>query len=155
MYINIEGETIVRVPPSNLGADFAKAVLDVTKESLEGRLVDIGDNPYNPKKCFVVSVTKIKMMGDGSIVHGDGGVYQTVKYELLFCWSFCFLLKLRIAAFSAGKPVLVFSKKYAGTALRAESSCPLDLVVFHFVKFSLQHQLATSSFCLSPFLSNS
>ena len=83
MYINIEGETIVRVPPSNLGADFAKAVLDVTKESLEGRLVDIGDNPYNPKKCFVVSVTKIKMMGDGSIVHGDGGVYQTVKYESL------------------------------------------------------------------------
>ncbi|MCL4332503.1 MAG: DNA-directed RNA polymerase [Candidatus Thermoplasmatota archaeon] len=83
MYINIDGESIVRVPPSSLGSDYPKAVLDVTKQSLEGKLVDVSENQYNPRKCFVVSVIKIKMIGDGSIVHGDGGVYQSVKYEAL------------------------------------------------------------------------
>ncbi|MCL4328494.1 MAG: DNA-directed RNA polymerase [Candidatus Thermoplasmatota archaeon] len=83
MYVSIEGETIIRVPPSGLGGDYSNAVLGVAKETLEGRLVDTSDNPYNQKKCYIVSVTKTRMVGDGTIVHGDGGVYQTVKYEAL------------------------------------------------------------------------
>ena len=86
MYITIEDQYIARIPPELLSEDYEKAVLEVSKTSLEGRLIDVKEENNEDKilgKCFVVSVTEIETVGDGAIVHGDGGVYQAVRYKAL------------------------------------------------------------------------
>jgi DNA-directed RNA polymerase subunit E' len=61
-------------------------VLEVSKQFLEGRLIDVKEEGNDDKllgKCYVVSVTDVEIIGEGAIVHGDGGVYQTVKFNAL------------------------------------------------------------------------
>lgn len=86
MYISVEDEYVARIPPEYLGEDYDQSVLGVAKTSLEGRLVDVSSEDNTGRsvgKCYIVSVTDIKKVGDGVIVHGDGGVYQTIKYKAL------------------------------------------------------------------------
>ncbi|MEM3675886.1 MAG: DNA-directed RNA polymerase [Thermoplasmataceae archaeon] len=86
MFVVLEDEYIVRVPPEMLGGNYDDAVLNVTKLSLEGKLVDFKDSKDTSKilgKCYVVSVTEVNQVGDGVIVHGDGAVYQTVRFKAL------------------------------------------------------------------------
>jgi DNA-directed RNA polymerase subunit E' len=69
-----------------LGDDYDDAIVKVARESLEGKLIDVFDENNSDKpsgKCFVVSITEVKRHGDGAIVHGDGGVYQTIHYRAL------------------------------------------------------------------------
>ncbi len=83
MFIEISDEYVARIPPEKLDSDYQSSVLDVTKHSLEGRLIDIIENEKVVSKCFVVSVTGVETVGSGTIVHGDGAVYQSVKYKAL------------------------------------------------------------------------
>ncbi|MGC8505855.1 MAG: DNA-directed RNA polymerase [Thermoplasmata archaeon] len=83
MYVIVEDDYIARVPPDKLSGDYESSVLDVAKSSIEGKLLDVVDDSSSVKKCFIVSVTEIRMVGEGSIVHGDGGVYQTIHYKAL------------------------------------------------------------------------
>ncbi|MCL4326735.1 MAG: DNA-directed RNA polymerase [Candidatus Thermoplasmatota archaeon] len=83
MYVIVEDDYIARVPPDKLSGDYESSVLDVAKSSIEGKLLDVVDDSSSVKKCFIVSVTEISMVGEGSIVHGDGGVYQTIHYKAL------------------------------------------------------------------------
>ncbi len=83
MYVIVEDDYIARVPPDKLSGDYESSVLAVAKSSIEGKLLDVMGDSLNVKKCFIVSVTEISMVGEGSIVHGDGGVYQTIHYKAL------------------------------------------------------------------------
>ncbi|MFG1519786.1 MAG: DNA-directed RNA polymerase [Thermoplasmataceae archaeon] len=83
MYVIVEDDYIARVPPDKLSGDYESSVLAVAKSSIEGKLLDVVEDSSSVKKCFIVSVTEISMVGDGSIVHGDGGVYQTIHYKAL------------------------------------------------------------------------
>lgn len=86
MYIFVEEEYIARIPPELLGEDYDKSVLEVARNSLEGRLIDVQSEEQPGKnigKCYILSITDVKKMGEGAIVHGDGGVYQTIKYKAL------------------------------------------------------------------------
>ncbi len=86
MFIMVEDEYIARIPPELLGDDYSKAVTQVTKDSLEGRLLDIQSDIIEGKsigKCLVVSIVDVDLVGEGAIVHGDGGVYQSVKFKAL------------------------------------------------------------------------
>lgn len=86
MYITIEDEYIARIPPDLLSGDYEKSVMDVSKNFLEGRLIDVKDEKDKDRilgKCYVISVTNVEIIGDGAIVHGDGGVYQSVKFKAL------------------------------------------------------------------------
>jgi DNA-directed RNA polymerase subunit E' len=83
MYVIVEDDYIARVPPDKLSGDYESSVLAVAKSSIEGRLLDVVEDSSSVKKCFIVSVTEISMVGEGSIVHGDGGVYQTIHYKAL------------------------------------------------------------------------
>lgn len=83
MYVEIEKEFVVRIPPERLSFDYEEAVKSVAKTSLEGRLIDLQEENYQNQKAFVISVTKVEQVGEGSIVHGDGGVYQSIKYKAL------------------------------------------------------------------------
>lgn len=83
MYVEIEKEYVVRIPPERLSFDYEEAVKSVAKSSLEGRLIDLQEENYQNQKAFVISVTNVEQVGEGSIVHGDGGVYQSIKYKAL------------------------------------------------------------------------
>jgi len=73
MYMLTEAERIVRIPPAELNEDIEKVIDALTWESFEGR---IGDD-----KEITVLIRNVRPVGPGRIVHGDGAVYQTVKYD--------------------------------------------------------------------------
>lgn len=83
MFIEISDEYVARIPPEKLNSDYQSSVLEVTRKSLEGKLIDITENDRVVSKCFVVSVTSVETVGSGTIVHGDGAVYQSVRYSAL------------------------------------------------------------------------
>ena len=86
MYVVVEDDYITRIPPEKLGQDYDQAVLDVAKTSLEGRFIDFKDEKDETRilgKCYIVSVIDVDKIGDGAIVHGDGGVYQSVHFKAL------------------------------------------------------------------------
>jgi len=73
MYMLTEAERIVRIPPAELNEDIEKVIDALTWESFEGR---IGED-----KEITVLIRNVRPVGPGRIVHGDGAVYQTVKYD--------------------------------------------------------------------------
>lgn len=75
MYRIITKEDILRIPPDYLGDDFDRTVEELTHSNFEGKI----DNSNN----LIVVATNIRTVGDGRIVHGDGGVYQQVQYDAL------------------------------------------------------------------------
>ncbi len=83
MYILLEDEYVVRVPPELLNDDYAIAVNEASRRMLEGKIVDIVENEKSIGKSYIVSINSIELKGDGTIVHGDGGVYQPIKYSAL------------------------------------------------------------------------
>jgi DNA-directed RNA polymerase subunit E' len=70
-----EAERKVRVPPRNLGEDISEAIDNLTWDTFEGR--------FNEDKSLTVLIKDVEPVGPGRIVHGDGAVYQTVKYNQL------------------------------------------------------------------------
>ena len=83
MYILLEDEYVIRIPPELLNDNYSDAVAEASKSMLEGKLVDIQEGQKNIGKSYIVSVNSIEMKGEGTIVHGDGGVYQSIKYSAL------------------------------------------------------------------------
>ena len=75
MYKMISREDVIRIPPERLGDDVNAIVGPITKENFEGS-VDANIN-------LILVVRNAKPLGDGMIVHGDGGVYQRVRYDAL------------------------------------------------------------------------
>ena len=73
MYMLTEVEKIVRIPPVELKEDIDKVIDNLTWETYEGRL---GED-----KTFTVLIKNVRTEGPGRIVHGDGAVYQTVKFD--------------------------------------------------------------------------
>ncbi|MGE4577388.1 MAG: DNA-directed RNA polymerase [Candidatus Methanomethylophilaceae archaeon] len=70
-----EAERKVRIPPKNLGEDISEAIDNLTWDTFEGR--------FNEDKSLTVLIKDVEPVGPGRIVHGDGAVYQTVKYNQL------------------------------------------------------------------------
>ena len=74
MYMQDEVEKVIRIPPSELGDDSEGVISRLACETFEGRLAE-GD------KTLTVLIKNVRAEGPGRIVHGDGGVYQTVRFE--------------------------------------------------------------------------
>lgn len=73
MYMITEAERIVRIPPAKLDEDIDKVIDALTWDTYEGRLTE--------DKSLTVLIRNVSAVGPGRIVHGDGAVYQTVKYD--------------------------------------------------------------------------
>ena len=74
MYYLVGKEDTVRIPPDRLGEDLDLLIEELTHTTFEGK-VDRGR--------LIVLVTHILKEGEGRIIHGDGGVYQRVKFDAL------------------------------------------------------------------------
>jgi DNA-directed RNA polymerase subunit E' len=73
MYMITERTDEIRIPPERLGEDLEAVVCDLTQKNIEGRVLG--------PEGMVLITTNVAPLGDGRIVHGDGAVYQTVKYS--------------------------------------------------------------------------
>ncbi|MDR0778582.1 MAG: DNA-directed RNA polymerase [Methanomassiliicoccaceae archaeon] len=75
MYILTQSEKVVRIPPADLKEDIEAVIGNLTKEMYEGK--------FGEGKMMTVLISNVETVGPGRIVHGDGAVYQTVKYDQL------------------------------------------------------------------------
>jgi DNA-directed RNA polymerase subunit E' len=75
MYYLDHRRDVVRIPPARLGPELAGVLVELAQQQFEGKLVD-GQN-------LAVTIREVKPVGEGHIIHGDGGVYQEVEYEAL------------------------------------------------------------------------
>jgi DNA-directed RNA polymerase subunit E' len=75
MYYLDHRRDVVRIPPERLGPELANVLTELAQQQFEGKLVD-GQN-------LAVTIREVKPLGEGHIIHGDGGVYQEVEYEAL------------------------------------------------------------------------
>jgi len=75
MYMITEAQRIVRIPPAKLGENIADVIGALSCDTFEGKLEE--------DKSIAVLVRNVQPFGPGRIVHGDGAVYQTVKFEQL------------------------------------------------------------------------
>ena len=75
MYMLTQAERVVRIPPVNLRENIGDVIDALTQASFEGK--------FGEDKTLTVLATKVEPIGPGRIVHGDGAVYQTVRYEQL------------------------------------------------------------------------
>ena len=75
MYQMVTREEVVRIPPQQLTENIDEVVERLTQENFEGKISKGGG--------LTVLTTNIERLGEGRIVHGDGAVYQGVRYEAL------------------------------------------------------------------------
>ena len=75
MYLIVSREEVVRIPPEQLTNNVDEVVEKLTQENFEGKITK--------NSGLTVLTTNIERIGDGRIVHGDGAVYQGVKYDAL------------------------------------------------------------------------
>jgi DNA-directed RNA polymerase subunit E' len=75
MYYLDHRRDVVRIPPERLGPELSNVLTELAQQQFEGKLVD-GQN-------LAVTIRDVKPLGEGHIIHGDGGVYQEVEYEAL------------------------------------------------------------------------
>ncbi len=74
MYILTENEETVRISPEKLNKKLDNIIEELVHENFEGRLVN---------GALTILVTDVENVGGGKMVHGDGGVYQKVKFNAL------------------------------------------------------------------------
>lgn len=65
----------VRVPPERFGEDLNEAIQDIVQKTFEGTI--------RRNHGLIVVVDNITPLGDGIVIHGDGGMYQKVQFEAL------------------------------------------------------------------------
>jgi DNA-directed RNA polymerase subunit E' len=75
MYYLDHRRDVVRIPPQRLGPELANVLTELAQQQFEGKLVD--------GSSLAVTIRDVKPVGEGHIIHGDGGVYQEVEYEAL------------------------------------------------------------------------
>ena len=75
MYVIASKEDVVRIPPSMLGEDFQKLAMRLTQDTFQNKVEGDGS--------FTLLVRNIDPQGGGRIIHGDGAIYQKVKFDAL------------------------------------------------------------------------
>src|SRR6266508_4217775 len=75
MYQRVQREDTVRIPPERLGEDIDTVARELTRTTLEGKI--------GADKTLTLVASNIERVGEGRIVHGDGAVYQRVRYDAL------------------------------------------------------------------------
>lgn len=75
MYVKVTREDVVRIPPERLGEDLDQVAKELTRTTLEGNV--------SGEDGLTLLASNIQRVGDGRIVHGDGAVYQKVRFDAL------------------------------------------------------------------------
>ena len=75
MYTLAKLEDTIRVPPERFGEDLNVAINDIVQKTFEGTI--------RRNHGVIVSIDDINTIGDGIVIHGDGGMYQKIEFMAL------------------------------------------------------------------------
>jgi DNA-directed RNA polymerase subunit E' len=75
MYALAKIHDTIRVPPERFGEDLNDAINDIVQKTFEGTI--------RRAHGLIVVVDNITPLGDGIVIHGDGGMYQKVEFDAL------------------------------------------------------------------------
>ncbi|MBN2599899.1 MAG: DNA-directed RNA polymerase [Candidatus Thermoplasmatota archaeon] len=75
MYALTKIHDTIRVPPERFGEDLNEAINDIVQKTFEGTI--------RRTHGLIVVVDNITPLGDGIVIHGDGGMYQKVEFDAL------------------------------------------------------------------------
>lgn len=75
MYKIVRLEDTVRIPPEFMGQDLGEVLDKLVQRSFEGKL--------SKHHGMTVLTMDVEPVGDGSVIHGDGAIYQRVKFKAL------------------------------------------------------------------------
>lgn len=75
MYRIVEMTDTVRIPPEKMGGDMKEVLEELVHTSFEGRMTKTHG--------ITVLTTDVEPMDEGSIIHGDGAIYQKVSFDAL------------------------------------------------------------------------
>jgi len=75
MYASVKLADTIRVPPERFGEDLNVVVKDIVQKTFEGVI--------RKNHGLIVAVDNINALGDGIVIHGDGGMYQKVEFDAL------------------------------------------------------------------------
>ncbi len=86
MYLIVEQEDVIRIPPPMLGEDLDSVIEELAREKIEGNVYSFArEQVKDPaeRKYIIVLILSLEKVGDGIIVPGDGAVYQKVRFKAL------------------------------------------------------------------------
>ncbi len=75
MYRIIQMEDTVRIPPERMTDELTTTIAELVQESFEGRLTK--------NHGITVLTTNVLPKDQGSVIHGDGAIYQKVGFDAL------------------------------------------------------------------------
>lgn len=75
MYFITTMTNTVRIPPERLGEEYESLAMSLAREMFERTMDEKGN--------YTLMITNLRLEGNGRIASGDGGVYQSVKYDAL------------------------------------------------------------------------
>ncbi len=75
MYKIVELSDTVRIPPEFIGQDLGKVMDKLVQQSFEGRL--------SKQHGMTVLTLDVEPLGQGIVIHGDGAIFQRVKFRAL------------------------------------------------------------------------
>ena len=75
MYKIVELSDTVRIPPEFIGQDLGKVMDKLVQQSFEGRL--------SKQHGMTVLTMDVQPLGEGTVIHGDGAIFQRVKFKAL------------------------------------------------------------------------
>lgn len=75
MYRIVEMSDTVRIPPDKMGGDMTRVLEELVHTSFEGRMTKTHG--------ITVLTTDVEPLDQGTIIHGDGAIYQRVKFNAL------------------------------------------------------------------------
>ncbi len=86
MYVVVEREDVIRIPPEMLSEDIDNVLEQLAREKIEGKVYSFSrEEVKDPAevKYIIVLLLSMQKVGDGIIVPGDGAVYQKVRFRAL------------------------------------------------------------------------
>jgi DNA-directed RNA polymerase subunit E' len=75
MYYRVEVEDTIRIMPDQFGDDLDEVIRTIVQQSFEGTV--------RKEDGIIVVAENIKPIGDGIVIHGDGAMYQKVRFDAL------------------------------------------------------------------------
>ena len=75
MYKIVRIEDTVRIPPQYFGENLEKVINSIVQKSFEGKV--------KREHGMIVLTTNVEMLDEGVIIHGDGALYQKVRFDAL------------------------------------------------------------------------
>ena len=75
MYAMVELEDTIRIEPIRFGENLDEVIEEMVHKTFEGTM--------RKKYGLIVVADNIRPVGDGKVIHGDGAMYQRVRFDAL------------------------------------------------------------------------